>query len=190
MKNSTFVKLGIAIVLMYSANHVAGQSSTANNIPGGGKFLGYNAGGTGGDIDFRTNNVNRMRLMQSGNSTINGYNVNRSGFLGLSQEPAFFTSGVQSPYSLLHLNGNNGGNNPQQLGYRDWMRYGIVFTHNRDLMYVGPRSNGTDITDAVIAWADNPAGPGLGPDVLRFLFTSGTTDEVEIARMTGEGMRA
>lgn len=67
------------------------------------------------------------------------------------------------------------------------MRYGITFTHNRDLMYVGQRSNGLDITDAVIAWADNAAGPGVGPDVLRFLFTSGTSNEVELARMIGQG---
>ncbi len=70
------------------------------------------------------------------------------------------------------------------------------------MMYVGPRANTQDVTDAVIAWADNDQpGQGLGPDVLRFLFTSsgnGTTaisnnvlsdndwDGVEIARMMGD----
>jgi hypothetical protein len=48
-----------------------------------------------------------MQLMQTGNSTINGFNVNRSGFLGLSQDATLFTLGVNSPFSLLHLNGDN-----------------------------------------------------------------------------------
>jgi hypothetical protein len=36
------------------------------------------------------------------------------------------------------------------------MRYGITYTHNRDLMYVGQRrTTGNDVTDAVVAWGDN-----------------------------------
>lgn len=75
------------------------------------------------NLEFRTNNVIRMPLMQSGNSTINGNLINRSGFLGLSTPPTFFTSGsIQSPFSLRHLNGANPSGAPETLGYRPWMR--------------------------------------------------------------------
>ena len=81
------------------------------------------------------------------------------------------------------------------------MKAGITFTHNGDLMYVGPKRNQQDITDAVISWADNAFAGEVGPDVLRFLFTdrsNGSTaissnplnaqdyDGVEVARMTGD----
>ena len=160
------------------------------------------------DIIFRTDGINRMQLMETGNTTIDGYTVPYDGHLGLSITPSFFgtTGAGRAPFSLLHLNGEgNSVFGPQDLGYREWMRPGITFTHNADLMYIGPRRNedsSSDVTDAVIAWSDNDQpGGGVGPDVLRFLFTSsgnGTTaissnvlsdndyDGVEIARMTGD----
>lgn len=160
------------------------------------------------DILFQTDGINRMQLMETGNTTIDGYTVPYDGHLGLSITPSFFgtTGAGRAPFSLLHLNGEgNSVFGPQDLGYRDWMRPGITFTHNADLMYIGPRRNedsSSDVTDAVIAWSDNDQpGGGVGPDVLRFLFTSsgnGTTaissnvlsdndyDGVEIARMTGD----
>lgn len=162
MKNFTFLQFGIAIVLMTFANHVSGQSSTADNIPGIGKFLGYNAGQ---NLDFRTNNITRMRLMETGVNTLEGYTYNHDGFLMLSMDPNGFN---YKPFSLLHLNGlGNHSWGPQTFGYRDWMKAGIIFTHNRDFMYVGPMSNGLDKTDAVIAWADNKESGDIGPDVLR-----------------------
>lgn len=47
-------------------------------------------------IDFRTNNINRMRLMQNGSATINGgaQTVNYNGFLGLSADPAYWTNSL------------------------------------------------------------------------------------------------
>ncbi len=76
------------------------------------------------------------------------------------------------------------------------MRYGITFTHNSDLMYVGPRriEGSSETTDMVIAWSDNPFGPGAGPDNLTFIFTSGNgtgtgataAGGLEVARMTAE----
>jgi len=81
------------------------QVTFADNNPGAGRYIGYNAGQ---NLEFRTNNFTFMQMMQQGSSTINGFNVDRSGFLGLSQNPTFFTNGIATPFSLLHLNGDNG----------------------------------------------------------------------------------
>lgn len=99
------------------------------------------------DILFQTDGINRMRLMETGTATINGYSIDYDGHLGLSLTPAFFGtgSGGSTPFSLLHLNGTgNSGFGPQQLGYRDWMQPGIIFTHNSDMMYL-------------LRWVCNPA---------------------------------
>lgn len=47
-----------------------GQSSSGNNIPGFGKFLGYD---DAQDLDFKTNNILRLQLMESQTNTINGF---------------------------------------------------------------------------------------------------------------------
>lgn len=147
----------ILTILLVSSLVMVGQSTSSNNAPANGKFIGYNAGGI--DLDFKTNNINRMRLMQTSTTTVDGYFINNSGFLALSIDPNWF--GKKEPYSLPHLNGgDNSGSGPisQEFGYRDWMKPGITFTHNGDLMYVGPKRNKQDKTDAVIAWADNASG--------------------------------
>ncbi|MFN2430543.1 MAG: hypothetical protein ABR574_11035, partial [Cryomorphaceae bacterium] len=95
MKTKIFAVSIILCALLFNQNMHA-QSSSANNNPGGGKFLGYDAGQ---NLEFRTNNTTRMQMMQNGNSAINGFNIDRSGFLGLSQDPNFFTGGVASPFS-------------------------------------------------------------------------------------------
>lgn len=118
--NRRMFLIGFSIVLVQEA---LAQTTAPDNNPGTGRYLGFNAGQ---NLEFRTNNTTRMQMMQNGNSTINGFGVNRSGFLGLSQDPNFFTGGVATPFSLLHLNGDNAGANPQQTGYRDWMRHGMV----------------------------------------------------------------
>jgi len=114
-----------------------------------------------------------MRLMKNFAPTINGLAAqNTNGFLGLSTNTAFWTNvaNPQSPFSLLHLNTDDIA---QQIGYRSWMNPGLTFTHNKDLMYVGPLRNGaTDLTDAVIVWSDNSSGE-IGPDNLRFIFSAG-----------------
>ena len=195
MKNFTYI--GLIILLLAFTQHLAGQSTSGNNNPGTGKFIGYNAAGQ--NLDFRTNNITRMRLMETGVNTVEGYTYNHDGFLMLSMDPNGFN---YKPFSLLHLNGlGNHSWGPQPFGYRDWMKAGIIFTHNRDFMYVGPMSNGLDKTDAVIAWADNKESGDIGPDVLRFLFTNRTQgsttissnvfddsdyDGVELGRMTGQ----
>jgi hypothetical protein len=103
MKN-TCKTLFILFLCLFSSQTSFGQA-TGDNFVAFGKFLGYN--GAGLDLDFRTNNVDRMRLMETGNSTINGYTVPVGGHLGLSLDPTFFGTGVsgRQPCSLLHLNG-------------------------------------------------------------------------------------
>jgi len=93
----------ILILLLVSSLVVVGQSTTDNNVPAGNKFLGYNAGGI--DLDFKTNNITRMRLMQSNINTVDNYTFLCSGFLGMSIDPNFFTQ--SKPFSLLHLHGLN-----------------------------------------------------------------------------------
>gem|GEM_PF-6959154 len=60
------------------------------------------------------------------------------------------------------------------------------------LFFFGQRRQGAglDITDAVIAWADNPTGPGVGPDNLAFLHTRGTANDVESAVIIRQGYRS
>ncbi|MBK9285822.1 MAG: tail fiber domain-containing protein [Sphingobacteriaceae bacterium] len=111
-------------------------------------------------IKFITAGIDRAMFNPNVTNVINGQPaIPRNGFLGVGN-PLFFMppsfSGT-GPFSVLHLNGDNSPiNGPQQAGYRNWMHYGIVSTHNRDLMFMGQRSNGAyDVTDAVFAWADN-----------------------------------
>jgi hypothetical protein len=152
MKNYALISFAIFICLVAFKIPAIAQS-TGNNNTGINKFLGYNGAQ---NLEFRTNNINRMQLTQDNTATINGFTVNNSGFLGLSANPGFFNT--FTPYALLHLNGVNPLGNPQQDGYRAWMRHGIVSTHNQDLMFIGQKANDDDVTDAVIAWADNGVG--------------------------------
>ncbi len=194
MKKLIFLMIGL-----FLSEITLGQTSVGNNNPSGGAYLGWNGAQ---NLDFKTNSILRMQLTKTGTNNVDGYVINNNGFLGLSMDPNWFTH--EQPYSLLHLNGEfNTPSGPvsQQFGYRDWMRPGITFTDNGDLMYVGPKRNSQDITDAVISWSDNAAQSSIGPDVLRFLFTdrgTGSTsystdplnpydyDGIEVARMTGD----
>ena len=145
MKNLKFIFSILSFCVLYQTQCFS-QTSFATNNPTTGAFLGWNGAQ---NLDFRTNNINRMRLMETGTDIIDLYPVDVSGNLGLSTDPTFFGF---KPYSLLHLDGGN-SSSPQTQGFRPWMRHGITFTHNGDLMYVGPMKKGlsTDKTDAVIA---------------------------------------
>lgn len=150
------------------------------NTAGNGVALPNNIFGTTNNFPIRyfSNNVQRMWLNSNVTNNINGQGLeNRHGFLGLGPNytgaPAGTFNGT-GPISLLHIAGE--GNASGTGGYRNWMRYGISLTHNNDLMFVGQRRFGTgfDVTDAVIAWADNPGSPSdFGPDNLVFNFVSG-----------------
>ena len=92
MRASIYLKLGLVIVLMTAIQEAESQSTSANNVPATTKFLGYNAAGA--NLDFKTTNITRMRQMDNGTASINGgaQTVNYNGFLGLSADPAYWTS--------------------------------------------------------------------------------------------------
>jgi hypothetical protein len=115
----------------------------------------------------------RMRINGAQNNTINGFNVNTSGFVAITRDQGFLTNGAQSPYSLLHIAGEAA--TTQQSGYRPWMKDGITFTANSDLGFIGPRAIQNDITEFVLAVTDNANADGYGPDdfVVRFLRFNG-----------------
>lgn len=96
-------------------------------------------------INFFTDSLIRMKLNQTVNYVVNnGSSLSRDGYLLLGQNSPIITQGNTPIYnvgafSLLHLNGDAstlaGGIDP--LGHRDWMKTGITFTGNGDLLYVG-----------------------------------------------------
>ncbi|WP_306640588.1 hypothetical protein [Sanyastnella coralliicola] len=133
-------------VILLTTQVAEAQWQTGGNFVGPTDVLGSN---NSEPVSMITDGDPHLRLMDNGNITVNTYTYNRNGFLGLSQDPTFFNLGLQSPFTQLHLNGNNPNGFPEQLGFRDWMRYGILFTHNQDMMYVGPRRIGDDVTDGV-----------------------------------------
>ncbi|MEK6372785.1 MAG: hypothetical protein AABO58_08815 [Acidobacteriota bacterium] len=150
---------------------------------------------------FYTDGLLRMRINSNLTSTVNTFTRPRNGYVGIGENIGQLWSIVNpGPFSLLHLNGPNGG---QQFGYRPWMQTGISLTSNDDFAYIGhkqntpPGGNVLDITDLVIAWGDN-ATAGVGPDMMKFVFTSGngssgndligdSLDGREIMRLTGWG---
>ncbi|MBI3502669.1 MAG: hypothetical protein HY063_12835 [Bacteroidetes bacterium] len=172
-------------------NNIAGNGA-ANNV----MATNFNSPiywGTNGNLASNTGSGLKMKLnglFTAGTQyPINGYptaafpapstSVNTTGYLllsinnlGVSGNPIMGTQN-QGAFSQLHLNGD--GTFVQEFGYRPWMKTGVTFTSNNDLMYVGHKRNGigTDITDAVVAWSDNGSGPS-GPDVLKFVFTAGS----------------
>lgn len=144
-----------------------------------------------GPIRMETGNTN-IRLFVNGNNTalINGFNIDNSGFVAITNNQVFWTNAQapRTPYALLHLAGSGG--NIQQDGYRPWMKDGLIFTSNGDMSYVGPRGISDDLTEMTIAWSDN-SGSGSGPDDLTFRFLDGNgtgtgagdADGLQIMRM-------
>ena len=121
-------------------------------------------------IQFFTNNIQRMQLLPSDTYSINGFAPqSKSGSLLLARDVANFRLGAPGPYTRLHLADTPNGS--QQNGYRSNMQNGVTMTGNNDQMYVGQLYNGLDYTDAAIVWSDNP-GEWLA-DRLTFNFTSG-----------------
>lgn len=104
-----------------------------------------------------------------------GTNLTR---VAISHNPA---QPVTRPLSLLHLGYNTGlSSTPvgSTDGWRSWMDIGTFTTNGTDNIYVGLKNEGADRSDAVINWGDNQNGGlagGVGPDHLRFIFTSTTT---------------
>lgn len=163
-----------------------------NNIisgPAGFNIFGF-ATGSNSPIYTETNGALREKL--NGDFTgatqypINTYTaaqgVNTSGYLLLGANspiqpgggpPALYQQ--KGAFSLLHLNGVQnsitGTGFTQEFGYRPWMKTGITFTGNNDLMYFGIRAlaPGQDQSEMLVSWSDNN-GPGNGPDDFAFRF--------------------
>lgn len=158
------------------------------------------AAGNNYPLRFYTFGNERMYLNQDLTNNINSQgNMARNGYLGLGRNftPSFSWNNTTGPYSLLHLNGDD-GTFMQQFGYRNWMKNGITFTANDDIMFVGPKRVGAnDVTNAVFAWGDNGLGGSSGPDNMIFTFIGGTgtgtdldgggPDGREIMRLSGPG---
>jgi hypothetical protein len=183
---------------------VSGQSfwsRTGNSFtPGGSNVIGTFFSSP---MYFKTDSVLRMRINGNMPSSVNSLpSIARNGYVGLGNNLNSAWSNVNpGPFSLLHLNGN--GSFVQQFGYRNWMQNGITFTSNDDFAYIGHKQNpgspnGLDITDLVVAWGDNAGLGTVGPDVMKFVFTTGTgssnndligdhPDGREIMRLSGFG---
>ncbi|MBK9420853.1 MAG: tail fiber domain-containing protein [Flavobacteriales bacterium] len=174
---------GIAAAIACTQLNLHGQDwNTAGNLglPGT-SFLGTT---DGIPINFRTNNILRMRLTESLTGQVIGsyINENLSGNLGIG---AFTSGNVQRPFSLLHL--DNGGT--QFSGYRPWFRPGMTITNGSDLGWIGLKNEGGDLNHLTLAWADNTAMDG--PDLFKIVFlanpgtmgTAGSLDGLETMRI-------
>ena len=102
-------------------------------------------------IEFYTtgDNISEMWLTPTlQNFVFNGYtNLDLSGNLGVG--PGF--SAAIPPLSRLHLNAEPMLSvNSYTLGYRDWMRTGMLATEGRDGMYVGLKNEGSAINNPAL----------------------------------------
>lgn len=172
--------VGLALVTLNGNAQFWNDTGNPSVIPGA-NFLGSTNNAT---LEFRTNNVLRMRLLPTNTTqTIGSYtNQTVSGNLGVGQ---FNTTNVTLPWSLLHL--DNGGN--QFSGYRPWHRPGMTITNGTDLGWIGLKNEGGDINHFTLAWADNTATQG--PDLFKVIFlanpgttgTAGTVNGLETMRI-------
>ncbi len=138
-------------------------------------------------MNVRTDDDWRLRVNKTQNYVVNSSfgAKTANGWMLLSPDIANFLSGANGPYSLLHLAAAT--NNAQTSSDRPWMNVGMTLTGNSDHSYVGQKSYGTDKTDMVIHWSDNPA-TWYGPDRLRFLFTSGYSSSSSSGAYSEEGL--
>ncbi len=194
----------LAAALLVYINSEA-QVTVPFNNPGtpGADYVGWNGSTTvplmirhngNQPIQWFTDSIQRMQLYHAGTPNINGYNVVQNGYLGISQQPAFFAPGADGPFSRLHLvdsASNNATVYAQQIGFRPWQRNGITMTGNSDQCYIGQKynNNQNDNSDLVLQWSDNPANSNWGTDRLRFLFTSWSQGANYGARST-EGLES
>lgn len=171
------------------------QATQPDNLGGAGSFLGWNAGANqvlevrneaNRPIEWYTNAIRRMYLQHDATYTIGSFNNQvKDGHLLLSPDVTnYFATGPKGPYSLLHLAAASGAT--QNASYRPWMDVGVTFTGNKDHGYVGQKPNGSDYTDMVAHWSDNP-GEYL-KDRFRFIFTSGYDNHVTTGAQSAEGL--
>lgn len=142
-------------------------------------------------ISYRTHDFQRMRLYKTQTNTINTFtNIKQNGYVGISNQPAFFSSTV-GPFSRLHLadsTSNSASDYAQQNGYRPWMRNGITMTGNSDMGYISQYYHGPDTTDMVIHWSNDPESGDYKPDHLRFIFTANYNSAFSTGAQSREGL--
>ncbi len=165
------------------------QVTSATNVYGANRYLGFDVSNGVNPLLFRTNAINRMRLNGTQSYSVAGSTQPRDGYLLLganipSNGTPIYDIGA---FSMLHLNGAN-GTFVQQFGFRDWMRTGITLTDNNDLSYFGIRQIGTanDVSETAMIWSDNqPAGNG--PDDFAFRFTGANNSTVYNQDFSNQG---
>ena len=178
------IKLMIIIIslLIIKSDTIYSQATVANNAGSASQFLGWIGNY---HLNFKTNNIQRMRINGTYSSVINSGTINTTGFVGISNNPTFWSS-AQGPFSLLHLAA--GTNSTFDAGYKSWMADGLTFTANNDLGFLGLRTVSPEISEYVLAWADNDAASS-GPDDFVFRWTAGGTSSsegLEIMRLVGQ----
>lgn len=189
---------------------ITNTATIGGNLPpqNSGFHLG-NANATASLIQYENNHIiaytniagaaigERMRITHIGAPGVNnpgGLATNQTK-IGISLDP---TAPVTSPLSLLHLGYNTAG---AMDGWRPWMANGMFVSQASDNVFIGLKQENYLIPtinrfDAVINWGDDMIGAppiaGLGPDNLRFIFTSfatsgdaaSGTDGLEVARFS------
>ncbi len=185
MKNHIFLVVAL-ILLIGVESKISAQVTIESNVPAANAYLGWNAGGANGNLDFRTNNVRRMRIMLGQTLNING------GTISIGGNAAFGNIGATTnALAKIHIYSIGGASNTT--GYREWMNAGQLFSIDRADMFVGAvklPSNGEHC--AIINFTrgdDQPSG------TLRFITTDGdgsgqgrfSQDGLEVARMTDVG---
>jgi len=107
-----------AILLASLPSH--SQSTAASNVPGFGRFLGFNGAQ---NLEFRTNNITRMTLTQT------------TGLLGI---------GIAAPASLLHLSTSATGDLFRSNGPTNGDNRWQLFTSNTERFRVRTLAGGFD----------------------------------------------
>ena len=157
---------------------------------------------------------NGLRLIDDYPFDLNGYTANaRRGSVAIGHTGSMDNQGVNStplPWSRAHLvHANNlASGDPstggyvtpvawnRTLGFRPWMRNGMMITGNHDQMYLGHKYRHTganpqgneirDASDAVVQWSDS-IGSAQARDNMRFIFT--TTPDLLANPTTGARSR-
>jgi hypothetical protein len=172
------LSLTILAFMLLDVTAIAQVTATGNGTVVPYRFVGFDGTGPGGpkDLDiknnwnmpihFYTNGLHRVKMNQNLTTTVNGVNKQFNGFVGISPNGYFNTN---TPWSMLHLDGSNNTSFPGG-GWRQWMNTGTFMRENSDGMYVGLKQEGTNRSDAIINWSDDPSG-SAGPDKLRFIHT-------------------
>ncbi len=144
MERRTLFVMGLAVLVSQRSNAQDWNRLPGGNIINATEWLGADVGSTvplrietraNLPIDWYTTALHRMRLNETVATLVNpafGFPgiTWKTGYLGLSGRPGFFTAGP-GPFSRLHLVDDVGADDPnvyaQIFGYRPWMRNGITF---------------------------------------------------------------